>query len=81
MHTISDISDRFINDAIVLDTCYYVCLSLTHYKRSVRYLCKGGSQMYTKKRMMKMYQFDGTIGASRYPKFRNFLSGEKKLRN
>ena len=35
--------------------------------------------MYTKKRNMKMYQFGGTIGASRYPKFWKFSSVVTKV--
>ena len=78
LHRISDIADIFANVVLVSEKSYNVCLSITNYKISVRNLCKGGSQMYTKKRNMNMYQFGGTIGASRYPKFRRIIFGGKK---
>ena len=49
--------------------CYRSSLSKANYKVSVGSICQGGTRMKTKKRKMVMYQFGGTIGASRYPLF------------
>ena len=64
---------KMINEA-----CYEDVLSKDYYQKSIIILCKGGTRMKTKKRMMTMYQFGGTIGAARYPLFLKEISDEKE---
>ena len=74
----SDIAFQENISMIINDACYEQVLSKEYYKKSIIILCKGGTRMKTKKRMMTMYQFGGTIGAARYPLFLIEISDEKE---
>ena len=77
----SDIAFQENISMIINDACYEQVLSKEYYKKSIIILCKGGTRMKTKKRMMTMYQFGGTIGASRYPLFLKDIFDEKEGKN
>ena len=49
---------------------YYKALPKNEYTNSFKWIEKCGNNCKTRRRVLKMYQYGGTIGYSRYPLFR-----------
>ena len=74
----SKIYDRIKSSSFLNEICYEKLLSKSNYKISVRNICKCGTRM-KKKIKIVMYKFGGNIGASRYPFFGKKEFKQKKF--